>query len=52
MALKKERVPVSFTELFALLECLNQNIIFGDVDKFLLSSNLNLNTKSVNDDDA
>ena len=24
----------------------------GDVDKFLLSSNLNLKTKSVNDDDA
>ena len=40
MALKKEGIPVSFTELFALLECLKQNIIFGDVDKFYYLSRL------------
>ncbi|MDG2141770.1 MAG: hypothetical protein P8K27_09770 [Gammaproteobacteria bacterium] len=40
MALKKERVPVSFTELFALLECLKQNIVFGDVDEFYYLSRL------------
>ena len=40
MALKKERVPVSFTELFALLECLKQNIVFSDVDKFYYLSRL------------
>ena len=34
MTLKHERLPVSFTELFALLECLKQNIAFGDVDEF------------------
>ena len=34
MTLKQERLPVSFTELFALLECLKQNIAFGDVDEF------------------
>jgi len=40
MTLKKERVPVSFTELFALLECLKQNIVFGDVDEFYYLSRL------------
>ena len=34
MTLRQERLPVSFTELFALLECLKQNIAFGDVDEF------------------
>ena len=34
MTLRQERLPVSFTELFALLECLKQNIVFGDVDEF------------------
>ena len=34
MTLKQERLPVSFTELFSLLECLKQNITFGDVDEF------------------
>ena len=34
MTLRQERLPVSFTELFALLECLKQNIPFGDVDEF------------------
>ena len=34
MTLKQERLPVSFTELFALLECLKRNIAFGDVDEF------------------
>ena len=27
MMLRKERLPVSFTELFTLLECLKRNII-------------------------
>ncbi len=34
MALRKERLPVTFTELFALLECLKQNIAFASVDDF------------------
>ncbi|MCY4266110.1 MAG: hypothetical protein OXE78_14850 [Gammaproteobacteria bacterium] len=34
MALKKHRLPVSFTELFTLLECLQRNLIFGSVDDF------------------
>ncbi|PCJ17935.1 MAG: hypothetical protein COA96_17320 [SAR86 cluster bacterium] len=34
MALKKERLPVSFTELFTLLECLKQNVVFGNIDDF------------------
>ena len=34
MTLKQERLPVSFTELFSLLECLKQNIVFGNVDEF------------------
>ncbi len=34
MALKEERLPVSFTELFSLLECLKQNIIFASVEDF------------------
>ena len=34
MTLRQERLPVSFTELFALLECLKQNIAFGDIDEF------------------
>ena len=40
MTLKQERIPVSFTELFALLECLKQNVIFGDVDEFYYLSRL------------
>ncbi len=32
--LKEHDLPVSVTELFALLECLNQNVIFGNVDDF------------------
>lgn len=40
MALKQERIPVSFTELFTLLECLKQNVIFGDVDHFYFLSRL------------
>ena len=40
MALKQERLPVSFTELFALLECLKQNVIFGKVDEFYYLSRL------------
>lgn len=34
MTLKQERLPVSFTELFTLLECLKQNIAFGSIDDF------------------
>lgn len=34
MMLKQERLPVSFTELFSLLECLKQNIIFASVADF------------------
>ena len=34
MTLKNEKLPVSFTELFTLLECLKQNIIFANVDDF------------------
>lgn len=34
MTLRNERLPVSFTELFTLLECLKQNVIFANVDDF------------------
>ena len=40
MTLKEERLPVSFTELFTLLECLEKNIIFGNVDDFYHLSRL------------
>ena len=40
MMLKEERLPVSFTELFTLLECLKKNIIFGNVDDFYHLSRL------------
>ena len=40
MTLKQERLPVSFTELFALLECLKQNVIFGKVDDVYYLSRL------------
>ena len=40
MTLKEERLPVSFTELFTLLECLKRNIIFGNVDDFYHLSRL------------
>jgi len=36
MMLRKERLPVSFTELFTLLECLKRNIVFGSIDDFYL----------------
>ena len=32
--LKDSGLPVSVTELFALLECLDENIVFGNVDDF------------------
>jgi hypothetical protein len=38
--LREERLPVSFTELFTLLECLNQNIAFGSVDQFYYLSRM------------
>ncbi len=34
MCLKENRLPVSLTELFALLECLEQNLAFASVDDF------------------
>ena len=40
MTLKQERLPVSFTELFSLLECLKQNVIFGNVEDFYYLSRL------------
>ena len=40
MTLKQERLPVSFTELFTLLECLKKNVIFGNVDDFYYLSRL------------
>jgi uncharacterized protein with von Willebrand factor type A (vWA) domain len=40
MALKQERLPVSFTELFSLLECLKQNVIFANVEDFYYLSRM------------
>ena len=40
MTLKNERLPVSFTELFTLLECLKKNIVFGNVEDFYYLSRL------------
>ncbi|MEX0964983.1 MAG: VWA domain-containing protein [Pseudohongiellaceae bacterium] len=40
MTLKAERLPVSFTELFSLLECLKQNVIFANVEDFYYLSRM------------
>ena len=40
MTLKQERLPVSFTELFSLLECLKQNVIFANVEEFYYLSRM------------
>ena len=40
MTLKSERLPVSFTELFSLLECLKQNVIFANVEDFYYLSRM------------
>ena len=40
MSLKKERLPVSFTELFSLLECLKKNVIFANVEDFYYLSRM------------
>ncbi|MEX2131964.1 MAG: VWA domain-containing protein [Pseudohongiellaceae bacterium] len=40
LTLRQERLPVSFTELFALLECLEKDIAFGSVDDFYHLSRL------------
>ena len=40
MTLKEERLPVSFTELFSLLECLKQNVIFANVEDFYYLSRM------------
>ena len=34
LTLKQHRLPVSFTELFTLLECLQRNLIYGNVNDF------------------
>ncbi len=40
MTLRNERLPVSLTELFALLECLKNNMAYADVDQFYYLSRL------------
>ncbi len=40
MTLRQERLPVSFSELFALLDCLEHNFAFGDIDEFYHVSRL------------
>jgi len=40
MTLREERLPVSFTELFSLYDCLLENFAFGDVDEFYYLSRL------------
>ena len=40
MTLKQERLPVSFTELFSLLECLKLNVIFANVEDFYYLSRM------------
>ena len=40
MTLKQERLPVSFTELFSLLECLKKNVIFANVEDFYYLSRM------------
>lgn len=40
MTLREERLPVSFTELFTLLECLRENLAFASVDDFYYLSRL------------
>ena len=40
MSLKQERLPVSFTELFSLLECLKKNVIFANVEDFYYLSRM------------
>lgn len=38
--LRRERIPVSLTELFTLLECLQQNFAFADMEEFYLLARL------------
>lgn len=40
MTLRSERLPVTLTELFALLECLKKNLAFANVDEFYYLSRL------------
>ena len=40
MTLRSERLPVTLTELFALLECLKSNLAFANVDEFYYLSRL------------
>ncbi|GAB5498316.1 MAG: VWA domain-containing protein [Pseudohongiellaceae bacterium] len=40
MTLRQERLPVTFTELFTLLECLKKEVIFASVDDFYYLSRM------------
>ena len=40
MTLRSERLPVTLTELFSLLDCLEKNLAFADVDDFYYLSRL------------
>jgi uncharacterized protein with von Willebrand factor type A (vWA) domain len=40
MTLRNERLPVSLTELFSLLECLKNNMAYADIDEFYHLSRL------------
>jgi hypothetical protein len=40
MTLRNERLPVSFTELFTLLECLKKQLVFGNVEDFYYLSRM------------
>ncbi len=40
MTLREERLPVSLTELFTLLECLKKQIVFGNVEDFYYLSRM------------
>lgn len=40
MTLREERLPVSFTELFTLLECLREGLAFGSIEDFYHLSRL------------
>lgn len=40
ITLRQERLPVTFTELFTLLECLEKEVIFASVDDFYYLSRL------------
>ena len=39
-ALRAEKIPVTLAELFALLECLDRQIVFADMDEFYFLARL------------